>query len=88
MAQFNNPFIQHFDDIGKVLSGGKLTFFEDGSTTVLKNTFTDAGLTVPNTNPVILSQSGREPPIFLDGTYRVTLQDRNNVQISERDSIT
>lgn len=91
-TQLSNPFIQHF--IGnQVNAGGQIFFFEVGSTTTPKDTFSDFAGTIPNTNPVILDQEGREPPIFIEGSYRVviktrpTVTDSTGIQVSERDNV-
>ena len=57
------------------LTQGSLTFYEIGTTTP-KNTWSDAALTVLNTNPLNLDGSGRIPDdVFLDGEYTVKLTD-------------
>lgn len=70
------------------LAGGSLTFYENGTTTP-KDTFSDAGLTIPNTNPVTLDAEGRsETDIWGSGKYTVVLKNavgatqwtRNDVQ--------
>jgi len=61
------------------LSGGLLYFYKPGTDTP-KDTYSDNNLTVPNANPVVLSSSGLLPNVFLDGAYRVILQDKNGVQ--------
>jgi hypothetical protein len=90
MTRFVNPVPQFFDDAGNVLAGGKLFFYETGTTT-LKNTFSDSALTTPNTNPVILDGEGRvttgDGSIFLSGDYNVILKDSSDVQIWARDPI-
>ena len=85
--RFSNPAPQHFDSPNVPMAGGKLTFFQVGSTTILKDTFSDNGLAVANANPVILSASGLEPNIFLNGSYRVTLQNSEGVQRWDRDNV-
>lgn len=86
-VRFSTPANRHFDSLGVPLSGGKLTFYESGSTTTLQDTWADAALTTVNPNPVILSKSGLEPNIFLDGAYRVTLENSDGVQIWARDNV-
>lgn len=88
MAQrISNPAIHHIDkDTGAPLSGGQLFFFEINSTTP-KDTFSDEEGTVPNSNPVILDASGVEPDIFGVGSFRVVLQNSNDVQQWERDPV-
>lgn len=56
------PFVQtqYFDNSGNPLNGGKLYFYVSGSgqTTPL-DTYQDVGLTVANTNPLVLNSAGR-----------------------------
>jgi hypothetical protein len=86
MARFNEINAQYFDDSGDPLSNGKIYFYETGTTT-LKDTFSDINQTIPNTNPVILTASGRQPNIFFSGTAKSILVDKNNVQILVRDPV-
>lgn len=61
MAAFLSPItvvLQAFTNIGVVLSGGKITTYEAGTTT-LQTTYTDATMTVANSNPIILDSAGR-----------------------------
>lgn len=61
---------QWFDNNGTVLSGGKICTFAAGSATP-HSTWSDSGLSVLNTNPVILNSGGRAS-IYLDGTnYKI-----------------
>jgi hypothetical protein len=87
-TRLSNPAPRFFYDNGEPLSSGKMWFYEPGTTTP-KNTYSDNGLTTPNTNPVILSSSGLMPNIFLDGVYKVLLTDKDDVQQSgyPRDNI-
>lgn len=86
MARFNNPVPQFFNASGEPLSGGKLFFYEVGTTT-LKPTFFDSGLTIANQNPVILDQAGRLENVFYSGAARIVLSDANDVQVFERDNV-
>jgi len=85
--RFTNPFPRYFLDSGTLNSGGKLNFYEAGSTTVRKNTFSDEALTIANENPVTLTASGVIPDIWLDGTYYVTLTDKNGEIIDDADNV-
>lgn len=85
--RLSNPAPQHFTQDGNPLSGGMLFFYQPGATTTPKNTYSDIGLSQPNTHPVILSSGGLEPNIFLDGAYCVVLQDKNGVQQWVRDNV-
>ena len=61
------PWIdQQFHDAnGLPLAGGQITAYATGTTTP-QDTYSDAGLTTPNTNPIILDSAGRPPvAIFL-----------------------
>lgn len=80
----SSRFIMPFADVGsgiKPSSGAKLFFFEiDGVTP--KDTFSDQLSTpTPNTNPVISDSNGVFSDIYIEGTYKVTLQDKNGSQI-------
>jgi len=88
---YNNPNPQHLDSNGDPFSGGKLEYFEAGSTTTDQDTFTDQDLTPgnENPNPVILDSSGRSPTaIFLQQkSYNVRLLDSLNNVIWARDNV-
>jgi hypothetical protein len=90
MTRFVNPVPQFFDDAGNVLAGGKLFFYDTGTTT-LKNTYSDSDLSKLNKNPVILDGEGRvatgDGEIFLSGNYKVRLTDSSDVQLWERDPV-
>lgn len=87
MARIVNAFEQFFDAAGDPLVNGKLYFYESGSSSVLKNTFADAGQTILNTNPVVLTADGRAPNVFGEGSYRCVLTDKDDVQILFRDPV-
>lgn len=80
----SSRFIMPFADVGsgiKPSSGAKLFFFElDGVTP--KNTFSDQ-LASPtaNTNPVISDSNGVFGDIYINGDYKITLQNKNGSQI-------
>ena len=83
-------FVLPLADVGNGISpsaGAKLNFFIVGSTTIRKETFSDSIGTIPNANPVIADGDGLFPEIFIVGSYKVTLTDKNNVQIWEADPI-
>jgi hypothetical protein len=80
----SSRFVMPFADVGsgiKPASGAKLFFFEvDGVTP--KDTFSDQlPAPTPNTNPVIADSKGVFSDIYIDGDYKVTLQDNNGSQI-------
>ena len=80
-------FSQYFDGNGDPLSGGKLYFYENKSSTVKQDTFKDPELTIVNTNPVVLDGEGRAGNIYGEGVYRVIITDSNDVQIDVKDNI-
>jgi len=69
------------------LAGGLMYFYVTGASLVPKDTYSDNALTIPNSNPVVLSSSGVLPNVFLNGAYRVILKDKNGVQQSDRDDV-
>ncbi|MFT6207884.1 MAG: hypothetical protein ACJA0T_001801 [Colwellia sp.] len=82
-------FILPFADVGsgiKPSSGARLFFYETATNT-FKNTFSDQLATTPNANPVIADSSGVFSNIFIDGTYKVILQNFNGTQIWEADPV-
>lgn len=77
------PFVpaRWFDNDGDILSGGKLYFWEAGTTTP-KDTYSDYLGTTPNTNPVILDSSGHAVIFLGSGLYKVELRDANDVVLA------
>ena len=70
------PREQVFSDTGTVLAGAKLEAYEAGTSTP-KDTYSDAGLTTANTNPVVADSAGRFGDIFLatTGDYKFILKN-------------
>jgi len=65
---------QYFDDSGNPLNGGRLFTMQPGAgITTPKATWTDAGETALNTNPIILNARG-EAQVFWSGDYNVRLE--------------
>ena len=85
-GRFIAPSEQYFDNSGNILAGGKL-FFYDSGTVVAKDTFSDPGGTIPNSNPVILDGAGRTPDIYLTGSYKLIIKDSADAQIETRDPV-
>lgn len=77
---------QYFDNAGAPLSGGKIYFHETGTLTN-KNTYSDSGLTTPNTNPVVLDAYGRCGDVFYDGPARVIVKTSADVLIDDIDPV-
>src|SRR5688500_9557484 len=61
-----NPFLQFFDNSGNPLSGGKLFSYVIGTSTK-KTTWSNADLSIQNTNPIILDDAGRCSIALTDG---------------------
>lgn len=63
------------DGNGKPYAGARAFFYITGTSTP-KTTYSDYGLTTPNSNPVVADSNGLFPSIFLatDARYRMTLK--------------
>lgn len=86
MPRSANPVPQYFTDDNKALSGGKVYYFEAGTSTP-KATYTDQDETILNAHPVILSASGRLPNVFFTGTAKQILKTSDEVQLWSRDNV-
>ena len=86
MARFGSLGTQYFDENGNPLAGGKIYFYQSGTTSP-SDTWADEDQTIANTNPVILTADGRQPNIFFGGQRRAVLTDRDDVQIEVRDPV-
>ena len=86
MPRSANPVPQYFDSDNKILAGGKVFYFNAGTSTP-KTTYSDEGETIANPNPVILDAAGRLSNVFFTGTAKQILKDLNDVQIWERDDV-
>lgn len=77
------PFVKarFFDRCGKPLTGGQIYTYE-ANTTTPKVTYRDPYGLTPNTNPIILDAAG-EADIYLEGTYRIRITDRNDVLVND-----
>ena len=80
--RFFMPRASVFDINGDPISGGKLWFYEAGTSTP-RATYSDAGLTVANSNPVVANSAGRFGEIFLTPAvgYKVVLTDADDAVI-------
>ena len=86
MARYGNLGTQYLDDAGDPLISGKLYIYDSGSTTA-KDTYADVNLSIINTNPVLLTASGRQPNIFFNGSARIILTKSDGTQIEVRDPV-
>lgn len=87
MARLLPAFEQLFDGSGDPLVSGTIDFFESGSSSVRKDTFSDSGETTVNANPLVLNGDGRVPNVFGTGTYRAILKTAAGVQLLQRDPV-
>src|ERR1700744_4448732 len=76
---FVSPQQQFMSFAGQPYAGGLLYFYVSGTSTPTP-TYQDEGLSIPNTNPVVLDSAGDAGNIFLDPgiIYKVELTDSNN----------
>ena len=82
-------FILPFADVGSGIlpsSGSKLYFYAAGTTTP-KDTHTTKAASTANSNPLVSDSKGVFPDIFISGSYKVILKDKNNVQKWEADPV-
>ena len=86
MARFNILGFQYFTNDNEVLAGGKINFY-DSATSTRKTTYSNAELTIANTNPVVLDASGRAPSIFFAGSAKAVLTDSDGVVIETLDPV-
>ena len=85
---FNMPWQQAFDGSGNTLAGAKLYFYQAGTSTPA-NVYSDVGLGVPLSNPVIANGAGRFPPIYLEdnAAYKVRYCSSEDVEIWTADNV-
>lgn len=67
MTIFKAPVLLALNNDGTRISGAKIYTYEDGSTTPLA-TYTDVGLTVASSNPIVADSDGEFPIFYLDPT--------------------
>lgn len=74
-----NPWFTGFDDEGNIVPGGLLFTYAAGTSTK-KNTYTDVGGLVANTNPIELDDAGRVPSglFLLPSSYKFVLAPAND----------
>ncbi len=74
-----------FDRSGKPLAFGKVYTYQAG-TNINQETFTSEAGDIANTNPVILNGEGYAD-IYLNGSYRIVLKDKNDNDIWSADPV-
>lgn len=86
MTLFQTPYDTILDTNGDPVSGGKINFYEAGTSTPL-DTYSDEDLTTANANPVVADSSGRIGPIYLKPQpYKVVVTDASDVTIKTVDN--
>lgn len=86
-TRYSPPRGQVFSDTGTPLPGAKLYFYATGTSTP-KATYSDAGLTVVNANPVVADSAGRFGDIFYgSGDYKVILKTSADVTVWTADAV-
>jgi len=81
------PVFTGWDQNGDPLVGGKLYSYLAGTTTP-QATYSDAAVSVPNANPVILDSAGRATVYLLTTTsYKFVLKDALDVTIWTQDNV-
>lgn len=82
----SNP-VFHVDNptTGEPLSGGKVYFYEAGTTTP-KPVYQDASATVSHATPVVLDAYGNKQ-IYGNGTYKVVITDSDGVTLETMDYV-
>lgn len=86
-ARYQSRMTQFSDDNGDPLSGGTLTFYTTGTST-LEDIYLDEDLNDKAANPLTLDADGRMPTdVFTDNavTYRVVLKSSSGATIAEDD---
>jgi hypothetical protein len=87
MPVFYPPVTSAYGQNIKPSDGAKLYFFEVGTTTP-KTTYSDSGETIAQAHPVVANGAGRFDAIFISGSYKVVMKDKNDVTYWTEDNIT
>jgi len=87
MSRFTNPVPQFWLDNGTAAASGLIEFYENGNFSAKKDTFSDSGLTIKNTNPVNLDGQGRMPSCFGQGLYSVKLYAYDNSAVDKKGAL-
>ena len=77
---------QFFDNAGAVLNGGKIYFYEAGTTTPL-NVYQNAALTTPHAQPVVLDAAGRATIYFPADSFKVVVKTSADVELYTVDDV-
>jgi len=82
----SNPKFQIFDANGDPLVGGKVYSYEAGTSTA-KSTYSDAGLTTANTNPIILDSRGEADVYLASGGTKLVVKTSADVTVWTIDNL-
>lgn len=86
-AIFQLPKTTLFDASGLIIPGGKVSFYDAGTTTP-RAVYSDSGLTTPISQPVTADAAGRLPLIFMStGSFKIAVTDADNVSIYTADNL-
>jgi hypothetical protein len=86
-AIFTLPRSVLLDADGNPISGGKVSFFDAGTTTP-RAVYSDAGLTTPISQPVTADSGGKLPLIYMaTGGYKIVVADADGVTIYSADDL-
>lgn len=80
------PVLQPLSDLGAIVPGGKLTFYDAGTSTP-RAVYTDIGLLTPAANPVVLDAAGRCTVYLEARTYKIRFTTSADVLIWEKDNV-
>jgi cytoskeletal protein CcmA (bactofilin family) len=81
---------QYFTNDGEPLSGGKIYFYQGGSFTIQRNTYSDATGNTLNTNPIVLNSAGRaNVDVFgeVTGSYNIVLATSDDTILQSWESV-
>lgn len=87
MARLNVAFPRALDINADPVSGGKLYVYAAGTTTPV-TTYSDVGLTVAQSHPVLADAYGHFATVYVpDGAYKAVIKDASDATLVETDNI-
>ena len=88
-TQLTQNIIYQFSDDNGLLVGGKVYFYEAGSTTIFRPIYVDASETAELDNPIILDDLGSfgTTVVYLSGNYNIVIEDKDGVEKRSRDNL-
>jgi hypothetical protein len=86
-VRFVSPQVQALDTLGAKAPGAKLRFYDAGTTNP-RTVYSDDGLSVAISQPIVANSAGIWPEIFVGtGVYKVTIHSSADVLIATYDDI-